>query len=60
VVDPLAPAAFGANKYSLQFGIEERAKIFMNFIIVLCKSKDFDKAKKIMAKAIAEFSETSE
>lgn len=50
----------GSKKYSLQYGIEERAKIFMNYIIVLGKNKDFEKAKKVMARAIAEFQGTSE
>lgn len=50
----------GSKKYSLPYGIEERAKIFMNLIIVYSKVKDFEKAKKIMARAIAEFQGTSE
>jgi pentatricopeptide repeat protein len=49
-----------SKKNSLPYGIGERAKIFMNLIKVYCEVKDFDKAKKIMARAIAEFQGTSE
>jgi pentatricopeptide repeat protein len=39
----------------MPFGQEERARIFMNMIKVLCELKQFDKAKKIMSRAISEF-----
>jgi len=45
----------GAKKYSLPFGQQERARIFINLIKVFCELKEFDKAKKVMSRAIAEF-----
>ena len=54
------PSMAGQKKYSLPYGQEERARIFMNLIKVQCEVKEFDKAKKIMARAIAEFQGTPE
>jgi pentatricopeptide repeat protein len=45
----------GGKKYSLPYGQEERARIFMNLIKVYAELKNFDKAKKLMARAISEF-----
>lgn len=59
VQDPTAPAPVG-QKCSLPYGIEERAKIFTNLVLVQCELKEFDKAKKIMARSISEFQGTSE
>ena len=50
----------GGKKYSLPYGQEERARIFLNYIKVLAELKQFDKAKKIMARAISEFQGTPE
>ena len=48
------------KKYSLPYGNEERARIFMNLILVYCEVKEFDKAKKIMTRSISEFQGTPE
>lgn len=62
VQDPTSspPTSAGAKKYSLPYGQEERARIFMNLIRVYCEVKEFDKAKKIMTRAITEFAGTPE
>lgn len=60
VQDPSSPFASGGKKYSLPYGQEERARIFMNIIKVYAELKQFDKAKKIMARAISEFQGTPE
>jgi pentatricopeptide repeat protein len=48
------------KKYSLPYGQEERARIFMNLIRVYCEVKEFEKAKKVMTRAIGEFQGTPE
>mmetsp|Transcript_16607 Transcript_16607/g.28284 ORF Transcript_16607/g.28284 Transcript_16607/m.28284 type:complete len:189 (+) Transcript_16607:1584-2150(+) len=50
----------GGKKYSLPYGQEERAHIFLNLIRVYCELKEFEKAKKVMARAISEFQGTPE
>jgi tetratricopeptide repeat protein 21B len=50
----------GSKRYNLPFGIEERAKIFIFLIEVKAELADFAGAKKILQKAVAEFSGTSE
>lgn len=50
----------GSKRYNLPFGIEERAKIFILLIEVKAELADFAGAKKILQKAVAEFSSTSE
>jgi pentatricopeptide repeat protein len=37
------------------YGQEERSRIFINLIKVYCELKEFDKAKKVIARAISEF-----
>lgn len=53
-------ASFGEIKVhasdSLPFGVEERVKVFILLSEVLCEMKEFDEAKKILSKAVAEFS----
>ena len=41
---------------SLPFGVEERVKVFPLLVDVLSELKEFDEAKKILAKAVSEFS----
>lgn len=48
------------NKFSLPFAQEERARIFLNLVTVLCEIKNFDMAKKILTRAISEFAGTPE
>jgi pentatricopeptide repeat protein len=61
VQDPTAPAmTTGGAKSFMPFGQPERARIFTNLITVHCELKDFDKAKKIMSRAISEFQGTPE
>ena len=57
VQDPTSapPATASSKKYSLPYGMEERSRIFMNIIKVYCELKEFDKAKKVMTRAITEF-----
>lgn len=43
---------------SLPFGVEERVKVFLLLVDVLCELKEFDEAKKILARAVSEFSGT--
>lgn len=42
------------------FGQEERARIFLNLVMVYCELKNFDMARKVLTKAIAEFQGTPE
>mmetsp|Transcript_13183 Transcript_13183/g.20528 ORF Transcript_13183/g.20528 Transcript_13183/m.20528 type:complete len:174 (+) Transcript_13183:1597-2118(+) len=60
VQDPSVVVPSLGKKYSLPYGQAERARIFMNIIRVYCEIKDFDKAKKIMSRAISEFQGTPE
>jgi len=61
VQDPTADVPQLSNKkYSLPYGQEERARIFMNLIKVYAELKEFDKAKKVMSRAISEFQGTPE
>jgi hypothetical protein len=48
------------GKQSLPFGQEERARIYLNLVQVYCEMKNFDAAKKILSKAVGEFSGTPE
>jgi len=48
------------KKYSLPFGLEERARIFLNLVMVHCELKNFDAAKRILSRAVGEFSGTLE
>jgi tetratricopeptide repeat protein 21B len=48
------------KKYSLPFGQEERARIFLNLVNVYCENKNFDSAKRILSRAVGEFSGTPE
>jgi len=41
-------------------GQEERARIFLNLVLVYCELRNFDGAKKILSKAVGEFSGTPE
>ena len=50
----------GSKRYNLPFGIEERAKIFILLIEVKAELADFGGAKKVLQKAVVEFSSTSE
>jgi tetratricopeptide repeat protein 21B len=62
VVDPTSTAAqfTSGKKYSLPFGQDERARIYTNMIKVYAETKEFDKAKKLIARAISEFSGTNQ
>lgn len=61
VQDPNTPVdTSGQKKYSLPYGIQERARIFVNMITCYCEVKEFDKAKKVMTNAISEFQGTTE
>ena len=55
-----SPMNSSSKKYSLPYGNEERARIFMNLILCYCNKKEFDKAKKVMTRAISEFQGTAE
>ena len=58
VEDPNSTASqmsMGMKKYSIPFGQVERARIFMNLVKVYSEMKEYDKAKKIVARAISEF-----
>jgi len=57
VKDPTLPPG---KKYSLPFGQEERARIFLNLVNVYCEVKNFDAAKRILSRAVGEFSNTPE
>ena len=48
------------KKHSLPFGQEERARIFLNLVNVYCENKNFDAAKRILSRAVGEFSNTPE
>ena len=48
------------KKYSLPFGQEERARIFLNLVLAYCEVKNFDLAKRILSRAVGEFSSTTE
>lgn len=48
------------KKHSLPFGQEERARIFLNLVNVYCENKNFDSAKRILSRAVGEFSNTPE
>ena len=54
------PKASSGKKYNLPFGQEERAKIFIHLIEVMAELDDFNGAKKILQKAVVEFSGTPE
>lgn len=54
------PKDLGSKRYNLPFGMEERAKIFILLIEVKAELADFAGAKKVLQKAVAEFSGTSE
>lgn len=61
VQDPSAtPMNSSGKKYSLPFGQAERARIFLNLVMVYSEVKEFDKAKKLMSRSIAEFQGTPE
>jgi pentatricopeptide repeat protein len=40
--------------------MEERARIFINLVNVYCENKNFDAAKRILSRAVGEFSNTPE
>lgn len=48
------------KKYSLPFGQEERARIFINLVLAYCENKNFDSAKRILSRAVGEFTGTPE
>jgi tetratricopeptide repeat protein 21B len=48
------------NRFTLPFGQEERARIFLNLVHVYCEMNSFDQAKKILTRAISEFTGTPE
>ena len=48
------------NKFSLPFGQEERARIFLNLVSVHCELSSFDQAKRILTRAVSEFAGTPE
>lgn len=48
------------KKYSLPFGQEERARIFLNLVLAYLEVKNFDLAKRILSRAVGEFSGTTE
>lgn len=48
------------NKFSLPFGQEERARIFLNLVTVLCELSNFDQANRILRRAVADFTNTPE
>ena len=50
----------GSKKYNLAFGQEERVKIFILLIEVKAELGDFASSKKILQKAVAEFTGTAE
>jgi tetratricopeptide repeat protein 21B len=52
--------AAGGKKYSLNFGQEERARIFINLVMAYCEIKNFDAAKRVLSRAVGEFSGTPE
>lgn len=54
------PMATGGKKLSLPFGQEERARLFLNLVAVYCELKNFDAAKRILSRAVGEFSNTPE
>lgn len=54
------PNAIKTSKFSTPFGLEERARVYLNLIQVLCEVKNFDQAKKILTKAVSEFNGTPE
>jgi len=54
------PTETAKRKLSLPFGQEERAKIFLNLVDVYGNTSKFDKARKVLAKAVGEFKGTPE
>jgi lipopolysaccharide biosynthesis regulator YciM len=44
----------------LPFGQEERARIFLNLVMAYCETRNFDLAKRILSRAVGEFSGTPE
>lgn len=54
------PKQMASKKYSLPFGQEERARIFLNLVLAYCEVKNFDAAKRILSRAVGEFSGTPE
>jgi len=46
--------------FTLPFGQEERARIFLNLVTTYCELKDFNQAKKVLTRAVAEFQGTPE
>ena len=50
----------GGRKFNLPFGQEERCRIFLNLVLVQCELKNFDAAKRILSRAVGEFSNTPE
>lgn len=54
------PKQAAGKKYSLPFGQEERARIFLNLVLAYCEVKNFDAAKRILSRAVGEFSGTPE
>ena len=48
------------QKFTLPFGQEERARVYLNLVNVQCELKIFDQAKKVLTKAVAEFANTPE
>jgi tetratricopeptide repeat protein 21B len=60
VKDAQANEVKGAKKFNLPFGQEERARIFLNLVLVHCEVKNFDAAKRILSRAVGEFSGTPE
>lgn len=49
------PKLQSGKKYSLNFGQEERARIFVNLALAYCEVKNFDAAKRILTRAVGEF-----
>jgi len=61
VQDPGASTIGGkVGGFSLPFGQEERARVFLNLITVYCEQKDYEKAKRLLTRAISEFAGTPE
>ena len=44
----------------MHFGQEERARIFINLVMTYCEIKNFDAAKRVLSRAVGEFSGTPE
>ena len=58
--DTMQTSSANKSQFTQQFGQEERARIFLNLVQVLCEQKDFEKAKKNLTKAVSEFAGTPE